>query len=176
MSDKQVDEPRTDHFLPSHEQWTNTIVVGQKFLASIFYDLDRDNPGNSDEELRKERFSHKFVEGIRNSELPFDTIIVNQHTIDEAATHLKRNYSIDAAVRCVQTVESSDIFEIVEVGTDLFKKVCDRFTNWSDQEGSFTDFAIGVQSEEVNRVCIATWDSHYIPFDLELLPNCDWNG
>lgn len=176
MSKKQIDEPKTAHFLPSQERWTDTVVVGQKFLASIFYSFDRDTPGNSDEEIRKRDFSHKFIQGIKDSELPFERIIVNQHTIDEAATHLKRNYSTGEAINCVQIVRSSDVFEIASVDSELFIEVCERFDSWSDQDGSFTDFVIGVQSELNNRRCIATWDSHYTPFDLELLPNCDWEN
>ncbi|MEM4780970.1 MAG: hypothetical protein QXG03_05360, partial [Halalkalicoccus sp.] len=59
--------------------------------------------------------------------------------------------------------------------SDMFEDICERFEDWSeDQDGSFTDFVTGYQSESEGRNYIATWDRHYEPFDMNLLPNCDW--
>ena len=102
-----VDDPRRDHFTPYRDRYTPVVCAGPKFLASMFVS----GPSN-DEERRKRRFAGHLLTLIQSRELPYSRILTNNHVLDEAATRLKKKHRFEDAYDCVNTVRSSDIFEV----------------------------------------------------------------
>lgn len=165
-----VDEPRIAHFQPEPTDYTQRLVIGPKFLASLF----KSNLSESEE--REQHFSRKFLKWVKNEELPYKRLILNQHALDEAATHLKKKGSPDTAFSCVDTVLSSEIFNVRVTNRDEFKDACNTFCKFDDHDGAMTDFITKSVIENSDTSYLVTWDSHYQAFDqVKLLPRCDYD-
>lgn len=162
------DEPRQVHFTPDPERYTERIVVGPKFLASLFR-----SKNENEEKKQKHRFAKKLIELIRDEEVAYRDIRVNQHVLDEAATKLKDKCSPTDAFKCVNTVRDSNLFTVDTVSDEIYSEACNRFVEYDDHGGAFTDFITTAYTESHPASYLATWDSHYREFDsLLLLPNC----
>ncbi|SEO32151.1 Predicted nucleic acid-binding protein, contains PIN domain [Halorientalis persicus] len=165
----EVDTPRHTHFQPYNGNYTTSLVIGPKFLVSVF----RTNHSN-DEESRKGRFAEKLLTLIRDEELPFRQLLVTHHTLDEAATRLKKKAQPSDAFDCVTTVRESKVYCLTDLDVDTFDSACTDFTKYGDHGGAMTDFINKAFVEVQTTDYIATWDDHYEAFDeLELLPHCD---
>lgn len=162
------EKPRQAHFVPEPIRYTERVVVGPKFLASLF------RSKNSNKEKRhKHCFAAKLIEFIRDEEIAYRDIRVNQHVLDEAATSLKDKSKPGDAFKCVETVCSSELFTIDQVSEETYSTACNLFMKYDDHGGAFTDFVTAAYTTNHSASYLATWDSHYREFDqLLLLPNC----
>lgn len=164
-----VDEPRREHFRPDHDQYTQFVCVGPKFLASVFV-----TDPSGDEHRRRRRFARRLLRSIRDRELPYTRVVVTDHVVDEAATRLKKKHRHADAVDCLERIRESDIVEIRSVSRTEFDAACEAFVAFDDHDGVMTDFLTKSFVEAAELSYVATWDSHYRAFDnLSLLPNCD---
>ena len=66
-----------EHFRPGHVR--HQVVVGPKFLYALFNPRDQMHP-----------VSRAFMAFIREGDLPYRRLIVNDHIVNEAATRLKK--------------------------------------------------------------------------------------
>ena len=107
---------------------------------------------------------------IRDGELPYRRLIVNEHIIDETATRLKRKASLREAQTFLDTVDESDLFFVESVRDDVFERASRRFREWSDHGASFTEFVIATQMEAREIQQIATYDQHFEAFDVTVVP------
>ena len=168
---RQVPEPRIEHFNPYPNNYSQKLVVGPKFLGSIF----RSNP-SGDEEGRRQRFSTELLRWMKNEEIPYKRLIVNRHVLDEAATRLKKKARPRDAFRCVKTVLESKVIVVQKMDDDAFDEACTGFREFSDHEGAMTDFVTKTFTQNSDTSYLATWDSHYQAFeDITLLPLCDYS-
>lgn len=164
-----ISDPRLAHFKPNTSDYTQTLILGPKFLASIF----RSDP--TDDEIRQQEFSQELLKWIRDEEIAYKRILINQHALDEAATHLKKHSSPDDAFQCVRTVMASKIFVVDVPDDNVFERACDTFCEFEDHEGALTDFITKTFLEDSDTPYLATWDGHYQSFrELKLLPRCDY--
>lgn len=162
------DSPEHAHFAPDYNQYTERLVVGPKFLASLFF-----SECSNDQEAQKHEFGMKLIRLIEDKEIAYRDIRVNQHVLDEAATHLKDKHSRTDAFRCVRTVRNSELFTIDSVSDTAYTDACQRFVEYTDHDGAFTDFVTAAYLEEQKASYLVTWDSHYRAFeDVLLLPYC----
>ncbi len=165
-----VEGPRREHFKPYQDRYCPVVCVGPKFLASMFVS----NPSN-DEERRKERFADNLLESIRETELPYSRILINNHVLDEAATRLKKKHCFEDACDCVSTARESDVIEIRPLSKDKLDDAYETFVGFDDHGGAMTDFLNKSFVEASETPYVAVWDDHYEAFDdLRLLPNCDY--
>jgi len=165
----KVDTPRRAHFKPYDRNYATGLVIGPKFLTSVFR-TDHSN----DEEARKARFAEKLLSLMRDEELPFRQLLVTRHALDEAATRLKKKAKPSDAFVCVTTVFDSDVYCLKELDTETFTDACTDFTEYNDHDGAMTDFITKAFVEAQATDYVVTWDDHYEAFDeLELLPNCE---
>jgi predicted nucleic acid-binding protein len=65
-----------EHFRPGHVR--HQVVVGPKFLYALFNPKDQ-----------MHAVSRAFMTFVRDGDLPYRRLIVNDHIVDEAATRLK---------------------------------------------------------------------------------------
>lgn len=164
-----VETPRLNHFKPHSSDYTQLLAIGPKFLASVF----RSNPDES--QKRNQRFSRNLIKWIKEGDIVYKRLLLNQHALDEAATHLKKNASPNDAFRCVNTALSSDIIEIKSTANDEFESACETFCRYDDHDGAMTDFITRSFVRSSETVYLATWDHHYQAFDgMRLLPRCDY--
>jgi predicted nucleic acid-binding protein len=130
---------------------------------------------SNDRESRKERFAEKLLRLIREDELPYSKIVLNDHVLDEAATRLKKKHCFEDASDCVNTVRESKLVEIRTLSPDELNRSYEAFVDFDDHGGAMTDFLNKTFVEASETPYVAVWDDHYEAFDdLRLLPNCDY--
>lgn len=146
-----------DHFMPGSVR--HQAVVGPKFLFALFNPRDRMHP-----------VATAFMAFVRDGDLPFRRLVVNEHIVDEAATRLKKRVSMRNAAKFLTTLESSQLYQLEFVPDHAFHEATDRFAEWTDLGASFTDFVVVAQMHAIGIDHIATFDSHYDAFDVTTLP------
>lgn len=147
-------------FEPGH--LTHRVFLGPKFLFAFF---------NKNDELHGA--SRAIAEFARSGDLPYRQFIVNEHSLDEAATRLKKRASLRYAELLFRAVEESDLFRFERVPANAFEQARNRFIEWDDNDASFTDFVIACHMDEMGVDHIATYDSHYQLFDVVTVPHID---
>jgi len=146
-----------DHYRPDSVR--HQVVVGPKFLYALFNPNDRMHP-----------VSRAFMTFIREGELPYRRLICNEHIVDEAATRLKKQATMDHATAFLDTLDESDLYRLESVSMDTFDEATDRFRDWSDLGAALTDFVVGAHMSDLDVDHIATYDSHYDAFEVTTLP------
>lgn len=146
-----------EHFRPGRVR--HQVIVGPKFLYSLF-----------DPEDEMHAVSRAFMMFVRNEELPYRYLIVNDHIIDEAATRLKKRVSIQMVSTFLTTLDKSHLYRFEYVPKDVFEEATDTFTEWTDLNASFTDFVVVQHMDELDIDHIVTYDRHYECFDVTTFP------
>lgn len=103
---------------------------------------------------------------VRDGDLPYRRLIVNEHIVDEAATRLKKRASMRNAAGFMSTLTASQVYRLEVVSDDAFEAAMERFVEWTDLEASFTDFVVVAQMDAMGISHIATFDTHYEAFDV----------
>lgn len=149
-----------EHFRPGHAR--HQVVVGPKFLYALFNPRDQ-----------MHAVSRAFMTFVRDGELPFRRLVVNEHIVDEAATRLKKQASMQNAATFVTTLDESRLYQFESVSEDAFAEAKARFIEWTDLDASFTDFAVATQMDHLEIDHILTYDRHYEAFEVTTLPYRD---
>lgn len=138
------------------------MFLGPKFLFAFF------NPNDT-----LHGASRALAEFARSGDLPYRQFTVNEHTLDEAATRLKKRASLRNAELLFTAVEESGLFRFERISDDAFEQARTRFIDWDDNDASFADYANRCHMEELDVDHIATYDRHYQLFDVVTLPHID---
>lgn len=146
-----------EHFRPG--QVRHRVVVGPKFLYALF------NPHD-----RMHTVSRAFMAFVRDGELPFRRLVVDDHIVDEAATRLKKQASMQNAAAFVRTLDESSLYRFESVSEGVFAEAKETFVEWTDLDASFTDFLVATHMNELEVDHILTYDQHYEAFDVTTLP------
>jgi predicted nucleic acid-binding protein len=107
-----------------------------------------------------------FATGIS----PYRRLIVNDHIVDEAATRLKKQASMRNAASFHTTLDESTLYQFEAVSEDVFRDGKEMFVEWTDLDGSFTDFVVAAHMDALEVEHILTYDRHYDAFDVTTLP------
>lgn len=158
--DTPVGEVTTEYFRPGSVR--HRAFVGPKFLYALFDPDDRFHP-----------VSGAFMQFLREGELPFRRLLVNEHVVDEAATRLKKQASLRRATAFLDTLEESDVYVLEFVPDAAFDDALARFREWTDLDASLTDFLVAAHMREADVEHVLTYDSHYDAFDVTSLPYRD---
>lgn len=145
------------HFSPSHV--SHQIVLGPKFVFALFDPDDEMHP-----------VSRALLTFIRDDDLPYRRLVVNEHIVDEAATRLKKKASQRYARKFLETLDASNLYRNESVPRAVFEDATERFVEWTDLDASFTDFVVASHMDHLGIDHIATYDSHYDAFDVTTLP------
>lgn len=146
-----------EHFRPGRVR--HRVVLGPKFLYALFDPGDRMHP-----------VSRAFMAFVRDGELPYRRLVVNDHVVDEAATRLKKQASTGHATTFLTTLEESSLYRFEPASADVFAAARDRFVEWTDLDASFTDFVVTAHMVELDVDHLLTYDRHYDAFDVTTLP------
>lgn len=146
-----------EHFRPGHMR--HQVVVGPKFLYALFNPRDQ-----------MHAVSRAFMAFVRDGDLPYRRLIVNDHIIDEAATRLKKQASMRNAASFLTTLDESTLYQFESVSEDVFADAKAMFVEWADLDASFTDFVVAAHMDELEIDHILTYDRHYDAFDVTTLP------
>lgn len=146
-----------EHFRPGHVR--HQVVVGPKFLYALFNPRDRMHP-----------VSRAFMTFVRDGDLPYRRLVVNEHVVDEAATRLKKQASVRNAVSFLATLGESSLYHLEPVSEDVFDDATERFVEWTDLDASLTDFIVAAQMAALEVDHILTYDRHFDAFDVTTLP------
>ena len=146
-----------EHFRPGSIR--HQIVCGPKFLYALFNPRDQMHP-----------VSGAFMEFVRDGELPYRRLVVNDHIVDEAATRLKKQASMRNAATFLTTLDESNLYHLESVTPEVFNDATDTFLNWTDLDASLTDFIVASHMAELEIDHILTYDRHYDAFDVTTLP------
>ena len=146
-----------EHFRPGDVR--HQVIVGPKFLYALFNPKDRMHV-----------VSRAFMTFVRDSDLPYRRLVINDHIVDEAATRLKKQASMRNATLFLTTIEESTLYHVESVSGDVFDAATSTFLEWTDQDASFTDFIVAEQMEELGIDHILTFDRHFDAFDVTTLP------
>lgn len=155
--DTPIGRLTSDHFEPLDLR--HQVVVGPKFLFALFNPRDQMHV-----------VSRAFLEFIRDGDLPYRRLIVNEHIVDEAATRLKKRASMRNASTFLTTIDESTLYQLEHISEIEFAKATETFVDWSDLDGSFTDFVVATQMKTIGVDHILTYDRHYDAFDVTTLP------
>ena len=146
-----------EHFRPGHVR--HQVVVGPKFLYALFNPRDQ-----------MHGVSRAFMTFLRDGELPYRRLIVNDHIADEAATRLKKQASMKNAVSFLTTLDESSLYQFEAVSESVVIDAKETFIEWTDLDASFTDFVVAAHMEELDVDHVLTYDRHYDAFDVTTLP------
>ena len=155
--DTPIGTVTVEHFRPKHVR--HQVVVGPKFLYALF---------NSRDQLHQ--VSRAFMAFVRDGDLPYRRLIVNDHIVDEAATRLKKQASMRNAASFLKTLDESTLYQFESVPEDVFGDAKATFIEWTDLDASFTDFVVAAHMEAMDIEHILTYDRHYDAFDVTTLP------
>lgn len=155
--DTPIGTVTAEHFRPGHVR--HQLVVGPKFLYALFNPRDRMHV-----------VSRAFMDFVRDGDLPYRRLVVNEHIVDEAATRLKKQASMRNAAAFLSTVSESQLYQLEFVPDEAFESAMEAFTEWTDLDASFTDFAVTAHMEAMEIDHVATLDRHYDAFDVTTLP------
>ncbi len=114
--------------------------------------------------------SRAFMDFVRDGDLPFRRLVVNDHIVDEAATRLKKQASIRNAGAFLETLDESSLYQFESVSVEVFGEAKDTFISWTDLDASFTDFIVASHMADLEIDHILTYDRHYDAFDVTTLP------
>jgi predicted nucleic acid-binding protein len=146
-----------EHFRPGHVR--HQVVVGPKFLYALFNPQDR-----------MHAVSRAFMTFVRDGDLPYRRLIVNDHIVDEAATRLKKQASMRNAASFLTTLDESTLYQFESVSEDVFDDAKATFVDWTDLDASLTDFTVAAHMDASGVDHILTYDRHYDAFDVTTLP------
>jgi len=146
-----------EHFRPGHVR--HRVALGPKFLYALFNPRDR-----------MHAVSRAFMTFVREGDLPYRRLVVNDHIVDEAATRLKKQASMENAATFVRTLAESDVYRIESVPAAVFDEARETFVEWTDLDASFTDFVVASHVAELGIDHVLTYDRHYDAFDVTTLP------
>jgi predicted nucleic acid-binding protein len=146
-----------DHFRPGRVR--HQAVVGPKFLYALF------NPSD-----RMHDISKAFMSFVRDGDLPYRHLLVNEHVVDEAATRLKKKGSVRNSGQFLATLDESSLYRLEHAPETVFEDAATRFSEWTDLPASFTDFVVATHMAELGVDHIVTYDGHYAAFDVTTLP------
>ena len=146
-----------EHFRPGHVR--HQVVVGPKFLYALF------NPRDQMHDV-----SRAFMTFVRDGDLPYRRLIVNDHIVDEAATRLKKQASMRNAASFLRTLDESRLYQFETVSETVFTDAKATFVDWTDLDAAFTDFVVAAHMHTLEVDHILTFDRHYDAFDVTTLP------
>ena len=146
-----------EHFRPGHVR--HQVVVGPKFLYALFNPRDQMHP-----------VSRAFMAFIREGDLPYRRLIVNDHIVDEAATRLKKQATVRNAASFLTTLDESTLYQFESVSEDGFRDGKRMFVERTDLGASFADFVVAAHMDALEVDHILTYDRHYDAFDVTTLP------
>jgi predicted nucleic acid-binding protein len=146
-----------EHFRPGHVR--HQVVVGPKFLYALFNPRDQ-----------MHAVSRAFMAFVRDGDLPYRRLIVNDHIVDEAATRLKKQASMRNAASFLTTLDESTLYQFESVSEAVFDDAKATFVEWTDLDASFTDFVVTAHMDALGVDHILTYDQHYDAFDVTTLP------
>ena len=146
-----------EHFRPGHVR--HQVVVGPKFLYALFNPQDQ-----------MHAVSRAFMTFVRDGDLPYRRLIVNDHIVDEAATRLKKQASMRNAASFLTTLDESTLYQFESVSEDVLDDAKATFVEWTDLDASLTDFTVASHMEDLAVDHILTYDRHYDAFDVTTLP------
>jgi predicted nucleic acid-binding protein len=146
-----------EHFRPGHVR--HQVVVGPKFLYALFNPRDQ-----------MHHVSRAFMAFIREGDLPYRRLIVNDHIVDEAAIRLKKQATMRNAASFLTTLNESTLYQFESVSMDVFRDGKGMFVEWTDLGASFTDFVVAAHMDALEVEQILTYDRHYEAFDVTTLP------
>jgi predicted nucleic acid-binding protein len=146
-----------EHFRPGHVR--HQVVFGPKFLYALFNPKDQ-----------MHAVSRAFMAFVRDGDLPYRRLIVNDHIVDEAATRLKKQASLRNAASFLTTLDESTLYQFEAVSEAVFDAAKATFVEWTDLDASFTDFVVAAHMDELEIDHILTYDRHYDAFDVTTLP------
>lgn len=146
-----------EHFRPGRVR--HQVVVGPKFLYALFNPRDQ-----------MHAVSRAFMAFVRDGDLPYRRLIVNDHIVDEAATRLKKQASMRNAASFLTTLDESTLYQFESVSEDVFRDATATFIEWTDLDASFTDFVVATHMDALDVDHILTYDRHYDAFDVTTLP------
>jgi predicted nucleic acid-binding protein len=146
-----------EHFRPARVR--HQVVIGPKFLYALFNPQDQ-----------MHAVSRAFMAFVRDGDLPYRRVILNDHIVDEAATRLKKQASMRNAASFLTTLSESTLYQFESVPEDVFDDAKATFIEWSDLDASFTDVAVAAHMDELAVDHILTYDRHYDAFDVTPLP------
>jgi predicted nucleic acid-binding protein len=155
--DTPIGTVTAEHFRP--ESVRHQVVCGPKFLYALFTPQDEMHP-----------VSRAFMTFVRNGDLPYRYLVVNDHIVDEAATRLKKQASMRNASAFLTTLDESDLYQFETVAPEVFNDATDTFVKWEDLGASLTDFIVASHMTELDIDHILTYDRHYDAFDVTTLP------
>lgn len=146
-----------EHFRPGHVR--HQVVLGPKFLYALFNPRDR-----------MHAVTRAFMAFVRDGDLPYRRFVVNDHIVDEAATRLKKQASMQNAASFVGTLDESSLYQFETVSEAVFDAAKETFVEWTDLDASFTDFIVASHMKSLDVDHILTFDQHYEAFDVTTLP------
>ncbi|WP_247418000.1 type II toxin-antitoxin system VapC family toxin [Halomarina salina] len=111
-----------------------------------------------------------FMAFVRDGDLPYRRLIVNDHIVDEAATRLKKQASMQNAASFLRTLDESRLYQFQTVSEAVFDEAKATFVEWTDLDAAFTDFVVAAHMNTLEVDHILTFDRHYDAFDVTTLP------
>lgn len=145
------------HFRPASVR--HRVAVGPKALYALFAPGDAMHP-----------VVRAFMAFVRDGDLSYRRVVANDHAVDEAATRLKKRASQERAATMLATLDESDVYRRDVVDEDVVADAAERFVDWEDHGGSFTDFVVAAHMDDEGLDHVLSFDRHLEAFDVTTVP------
>jgi hypothetical protein len=146
-----------DHFRPASVR--HRVAVGPKALYALFAPGDAMHP-----------VVRAFMAFLRDGDLPYRRVVATDHAVDEAATRLKKRASQERGATMFATLDDSALYRLDVVGEDVVAEAAERFADWEDHGGSFTDFVVAAHADAEELDHVLSFDRHLEAFDVTTVP------
>lgn len=162
--------PTTEHFKqPFGSSLDRLLYITRGFLKPRYT-----NP-TTPEMTKKKQYVDELVQQIEGHEIAFRRLVISSQTLTEVAISLHREYTEEEAEECLQEVQSSDTFKVIQTQKERFANAVSHFESVRDKDpnfGEFIDYQV-MQDEEIHYV--ATWDTDFLSFEqISMLPVVRW--
>lgn len=114
--------------------------------------------------------SRSTFDRIRRGELAYDPLYTSRYVISELATLLLRRATHDDAVHALNTIRSSDSFNVLPVGDDAFAAAHDQLATYDDHEISFVDHTSSVLARQRGIEHVFSFDSDFRTLGFARIP------
>lgn len=145
------------HFQPGRVR--HRVFVGPKACYALFNPRDRLHP-----------VARAFMAFVRDGDLPYRQLIVNEHVVDEAATRLKKRAGMPNAERFLGTLEESTLLRLDRLPDGVFAAAVERFRAWTDHGASMTEFVVATHMADLGVDHLLTFDRDFAAFELTTIP------
>lgn len=162
--------PTTTHFKqPFDSSLERSLYITRGFLKPRYAEA------TTPETKKKKEYVDELVQQIKNHDIAFRRLVISSETLTEVAISLHRDYTETEAQECLQEIQSSNMFEVIQTPKERFDGATSHFAYIRNKEPNFAEFIDYQVMQDEGIQYVATWDTDFTNFHrVSMLPVVRW--